>query len=135
MNHFEREEFLECSIKELKNVNRQLENLSLKKVELMESIILAVGHNHEGQRSYGCGPWKIVVKTPFVYALNKNLYESGEWKIPSAFNPIKTHIAYSIDKIMCDTYIATAPADVRAALIELIDKKPGKASVTIQEGC
>ena len=41
--------------------------------------------------------------------------------------------SYSIDKKLCDLYMLDAPKKVRDALIELIDKKPGKPSVTIKE--
>jgi hypothetical protein len=123
------------NIKELEKVNKQLARLSLRKEELTDSIILAMGHSHEGQRSYEYETWKVEIKTPFVYSLNKKLYESGSLSIPDQFNPIKESIAYSVDKRLCDKYLEDAPKKVKAALVELIDKKPGKASVTIKERC
>lgn len=122
-----------CGIKELKKVNEKIALLLVRKEELTEQIIVALDHDHEGQKSYEYGAWKIEVKTPFVYSLNKKLYESNDVKLPSAFNPIKESISYSIDKKLCDLYMLDAPKKVRDALIELIDKKPGKPSVTIKE--
>lgn len=126
---------LSDNIKELEKVNKQLARLSLRKEELTSSIVLAMGHQHEGQRSYEHEVWKVEIKTPFVYSLNKKLYESGSIVLPNEFNPIKESVSYSIDKALCDKYLADAPKKVREALVELIDKKPGKASVTIKERC
>lgn len=134
-NAIEREVGLAENIKELEKVNKQLARLSLRKEELTDSIIKAMGHQHEGQRSYEYEVWKVEIKTPFVYSLNKKLYESGNVKLPADFNPIKESVSYSVDKVLCDKYLIDAPKKVRDALIELIDKKPGKASVTIKERC
>lgn len=129
----EREHYLDLSIKELNKINSQLAKLLNRKNELIEIIIGALGHEHEGQKSYEYGVWKIEIKTPHVYSLNKKLYESGEYKIPKKFNPIKESVSYSIDKRLCDLYILEAPEEVRDALVNLIDKKPGKAGITLRE--
>ena len=129
----ERQECLEDSIKELQCLNRKLARLNIRKEELTEQIIGAIGHDHEGQKSYDYDVWKIEVKTPFVYSLNKKRYESGDISLPREFNPIKKSVAYSIDKRLCDEVIMTAPMEIRDMLCELIDKKPGKANVVIKE--
>lgn len=134
-NAIEREVGLSDSIKELEKVNKQLARLSLRKEELTNSIVSAMGHQHEGQRSYEYEVWKVEIKTPFVYSLNKKLYESGSIKLPDDYNPIKESVSYSVDKALCDKYMEDAPKKIRDALVELIDKKPGKASVTIKERC
>lgn len=134
-NAIEREVGLADSIKELEKVNKQLAKLSLRKEELTDSIVKAMGHQHEGQRSYDYQVWKVEIKTPFTYSLNKKLYESGSIKLPDNFNPIKESVSYSVDKLLCDKYLAEAPKKVRDVLVELIDKKPGKASVSIKERC
>ncbi len=121
------------SIKELQKVNKQIAKLTLRKEELTQEIIDSLDHEHEGQKSYTYGVWKIEVKTPSVYSLNKKRYESGDIKLPSEFNPIKESISYSIDKRLCDQYMQDAPKKVREALAELIDKKAGKAGITIKE--
>lgn len=120
-------------IKELEKINKQMAKLNLRKEELTQEIIGSLDHNHEGQKTYEYGVWKIEVKTPFVYSLNKKLYESGEIKLPDNFNPVKESVSYSIDKRLCDQYMLDAPKKVRDALAELIDKKPGKAAITVKE--
>ncbi|CAB4151866.1 hypothetical protein UFOVP685_45 [uncultured Caudovirales phage] len=129
----EQERFFVDSVKELERVNKQLAKLVLRKEELTEQIISALEHDHEGQKSYEYGVWKIEVKTPFVYSLNKKLYESGSVNLPDDFNPIKESVSYSVDKRLCDKFMTDAPKKVRDALAELIDKKPGKAGITIKE--
>jgi hypothetical protein len=129
----EQERCFSESIAELQKVNKQLAKLLVRKEELTDQIIGALEHDHEGQKSYEYGVWKIEVKTPFVYSLNKKLYESGDIKLPDDFNPIKESVSYSVDKRLCDKYMMDAPKKVRDALAELIDKKPGKAGITIKE--
>lgn len=120
------------SVKELECVNKKLAKLIVRKEELTNTIIGALEHNHEGQKSYEYGVWKIEIKTPVVYSLNKREYETGCYNIPDKYNPIKESVSYSIDKRLCDKYLNEAPMDVRDMLVELIDKKPGKASVIIK---
>lgn len=120
-------------IKELEKVNKQLARLTLRKEQLTGMIVSGMSHYHEGQRTYEYDEWKVEIKTPFTYCLNKKLYESGSVKLPENFNPIKESISYSIDKGLCDKYISTAPKKIREVLTQLIDKKPGKASVVIKE--
>lgn len=129
----EQEHCFSESITELQKVNKQIAKLLVRKEELTEKIIGSLEHDHEGQKSYEYGVWKIEVKTPFVYSLNKKLYESGSLKLPEDFNPIKESVSYSVDKRLCDKYMQEAPKKVRDALAELIDKKPGKAGITIKE--
>jgi hypothetical protein len=127
----ERQEMLEASIKRLVRVNRQIAKLTVCKEELTSSIINAFGHNHEGQKSYDFGVWKVECKTPMIYSLDKKAYADS--KIPAEFNPVKESVSYTIDKKLCDAYVATAPKKIRNLLAELIDKKPGKAGVTIKD--
>jgi hypothetical protein len=129
----EQEQCFVQSINELQKINKQMAKLLLRKDELTYEIIGSLEHDHEGQKSYEYGTWKIEVKTPFIYSLNKKLYETGDIKLPETFNPIKESISYSVDKRLCDKYMMDAPKHVRDALVELIDKKPGKAGITIKE--
>lgn len=124
---------LEDSIQELESVNKKLAKLLLKKEELTEKVIGAIGHDKEGQKTYEYQAWKIEVKTPCIYSLDKKMYESGRFEIPKKFNPIKKSVSYAIDKRLCDKFITEAPPEVREMLVELIEKRPGKASVTIKE--
>lgn len=132
-NMIEFTEELPKHIKELEKVNKQLAKLALRKEALTDMIISGMSHNHEGQRTYEYDVWKVEIKTPMTYCLNKKLYESGSVILPDNFNPIKESVSYSIDKGLCDKYMLDAPKKVKEALAELIDKKPGKASVTIKE--
>jgi hypothetical protein len=120
-------------IKELEKVNKQLAKLTLRKEQLTNMIISGMSHDHEGQRTYEYDAWKVEIKTPITYVLNKKLYESGNIFLPDNFNPIKESVSYSINKGLCDEYMLNAPKKVRETLTELIAKKPGKASVTIKE--
>ena len=129
----DRERGLSDRIKELKKVNQQISKLTLAKEELTYSIISAMNHNHEGQKQYEYDIWKVEIKTPFIYSINKKLYESGNINLPENFNPIKKSISYSIDKKLCDKYMIEADKDIRDSLVELIVKKPGKPTVTIKD--
>ena len=129
----EQERFLEQHINDLNYVNKQLSELNVLKEDLVDRIIGALEHDHEGQKSYNFNTWKIEVKTPFVYSLNKKLYESGKIQLDDRFNPIKKATTYTVDKRLCDECLEYAPKEVRDVLVELIDKKPGKAGVTIKE--
>ena len=122
-----------AAINELNKVNKQIAKLLKKKEDLTDEIINCLDHNHEGQKTYEYGEWKVEVKTPFVYSLNKKLYESDSIKLPQEFNPIKQSVSYTVDKRLCDKFMAEAPKKVRDALAELIDKKPGKAGITIKD--
>jgi hypothetical protein len=124
---------LDDLFKELTCVNRKLSHLINRKEEIFEVIINSLGHHHEGQKTYEYGVWKVEIKTPYTYSLNKKLYESGASKVPKKFNPIKHSTVYSVDKRKFEQYLEEAPTDIREMLIELVDKKPGKATVTIKE--
>lgn len=124
---------LEDSIQELESINKKLAKLLVKKEALTEKVIGAIGHDKEGQKTYEYQAWKIEVKTPCVYSLDKKMYESGRFEIPKKFNPIKKSVSYAIDKRLCEKYITEAPPEVRDMLVELIEKRPGKASITIKE--
>lgn len=122
-----------AAINELNKVNKQIAKLLKKKEDLTDEIINCLDHDHEGQKTYEYGEWKVEVKTPFVYSLNKKLYESDSINLPQEFNPIKQSVSYTVDKRLCDKFMTDAPKKVRDALAELIDKKPGKAGITIKD--
>lgn len=128
----EREQVLTESIRELERVNKKLSKLIVRKEELTCNVIAALGHEHEGQRAYEYKTWKIEVRTPMIYSLDKKAYESGEVYLPPEFDPIKKSTSYTIDKKLCEEYLQIAPSSVRQALADLIEKKPGKAGVNIK---
>jgi hypothetical protein len=129
----EQERCFSEAIKSLQRVNESIEQLSEQRNALIQEIIDALEHSHEGQKTYEYNEWKIEVRTPFVYSLNKKLYQSGFVNLPKEFNPIKESISYTVDKRLCEQYLRLAPQRVKEALIELIDKKPGKPGVVIKE--
>ena len=129
----EREQCLADSLKELECVNKKMAKLLVRKEELTEMIIGAFCHQHEGQKTYEYDIYKVEIKTPFTYSLDKKRFELGNYKFPKQFNPIKQSISYSIDKKLCDICMISAPDAVKEALFELIERKPGKASVVLKE--
>lgn len=132
-DNIDRQHVLENSIRRFEQVCKEMARLNLLKEELTSEIIGALGHEHEGQKTYEYNVWKIEVKTPVSYSVNKKLYELCEINLPSDFNPVKKSVSYAVDKRLCDNYLLTAPEDVKQLLVEIIDKKPGKAAVTIKE--
>jgi hypothetical protein len=125
--------FMDEAIKELNSVNKKLAKLALRKEDLIKDIIAGFGHKKEGQTTYEHGVWKVEVKTPFTYTLDKKKYESGKYKLPEKYNPIKESVSYSLDKRLCEEYVQNAPPTVKKTLIELVEKKPGKPNVVIKE--
>ncbi len=129
----EQRRFLEDNLTDLRKINKFLAEVNVMKEEIIQNIISALQHQHEGQKTYEYGSWKIEVKTPSIYSLNKKLYESGSVSLPDKFNPIRESKSYSVDKNLCEQYMESAPDDVRLALVALIDKKPGKPSIIVKE--
>jgi hypothetical protein len=129
----EQRRFLEDNLTDLRKINKFLAEVTVMREEIIQNIISALQHNHEGQKTYEYDLWKIEIKTPSIYSLNKKLYESGDIKLPDKFNPIRESKSYSVDKNLCEQYKQSAPNDVKLALVELIEKKPGKPSVVIKE--
>lgn len=130
---YEMEHVLDDSIRELNKVNKKLAELLVKKEELTKLVISSLGHDHEGQKSYEYGTYKIEVKTPFIYSLDKELYESLDYQFPRGCNPVKKSTTYTVDKKLVDRLLDSGDAEVRDHVIELFSKKPGKPSVTLKE--
>lgn len=126
-----REETLECAIKRLEVVNKKLAKLLVEKEELTASIITALGHEHEGEKTYEHGATSIKIRTPFIYSLNTKMYRSGEVFLEDAFNPIEESVSFKVNREKAEEYMQTAPGSARDALLKLITKKPGKQSVLI----
>lgn len=127
------QQILEESIREFEILNRGIAELSLRREKVSKELIAVLGHEHDGQKTYEYEMWKIEVKTPCVYSLDKKKYESVKSKIPDALNPVKESVSYSLDKRLCDRFLMDAPDDVRDVLCSVIEKRPGKASVSIKE--
>jgi len=130
-NSQERQCVLEDSIKQLESVNKKLAKLTLEKEELTQTIIAALGHEKEGQRTYDVGIYKVTAKTPNIYSLDTRAYKNGDVYLDPQFDPIKQSVTYTVDKKLFDKYYNDAPESVREALVSLVTVKPGKASVSV----
>jgi len=126
-----REQQLEAAIIEMQSVNKKIAKLTMRKEELTQIIIAALGHNKEGQATYEYNEYKVTCKTPYTFSLDKKAYESGAVFLPGEFDPIKTAKSYTVDKKLYEKYMATSPEAVRESLTALVTIKPGKASITI----
>mgnify|MGYP001588485461 CR=1 FL=1 len=127
----EMQRHLESCIKIYQDTNKTLADLLLIKEKATREIIAALNHTKDGQKTYEFQCWKIEVKTPLVYSLDKKKYEKA--LIPHEFNPVKESITYTIDKKLCDKFLNEAPDDIRDVLFDLIEVKPGKANVLIKD--
>ena len=123
---------LDESIKELQLTNKKIAKLTMRKEELTQSIIAALGHEKEGQKTYEYDEWKITAKTPYIFSLDKKAYEKGDVYLPCEFDPIKKSTSYTVDKKLFEQYMGSAPIEVRQALGELVTIKPGKPGVSIE---
>lgn len=128
----EREEMLSVSLSKLEKVNKKIAALSLEKEELVNNIVGALGHEKEGQKTYEYGVYKIEVKTPLTYSLNKALYEEIKGDIPTEYNPIKSSLTYTVDKRLCEKYKNDSPIKVKRLLSQIIDEKMSKPSITLK---
>ncbi len=129
----EQERFFVESVKELEKVNKQLAKLLLRKEELTDQIIGALEHDHEGQKSYEYGVWKIEVKTGVTFSLDKDAYESIASKIPEGLDPVKKRIAYDISKSIINEIEKRGNSKELNILSKFISKKPSKPSISIKE--
>lgn len=132
MNNTEEGRFvLEDGLERIREVNEEIANLTVEKEKLTSEIIAALGHDKAGQQSYTHDKYKITVKTPNIYSLDKAAYANGDVYLEDNFNPIRETKAYAVDKALFEHYYATAPESVRDSLVQLITVKPGKPSVVV----
>jgi hypothetical protein len=123
---------IEESIQEFEDITREISSLTLKRENLVKKLIGHLGHSHEGQKTYEYEIWKIEVRTPCIFSLDKKKYEESKRLLPSEYNPIKESKSYTIDKNKCEKMMLDAPKNVRDVLSSFIEKKPGKASINIK---
>lgn len=128
-----REQFMDRCIKQLNRVNKTIARLLVEKEKLTEDIIGAFGHEKAGQKTYEYSTWRVEVKTPFVYSINKKVFEAISATLPPEFNPVKASTTYAVDKKLCDEYMLTAPESVKELLTQCIDIKAGKKGIVIKE--
>ncbi len=129
----ERHNTLFDAIIELRSVNEKLADLVAKKEELTDLIIGALGHEHEGQKSYEFETWKVEVKTPCIYSLDKKAFAELPHSLPPEFYPIEVSTSYTVNRKIFDHAMNKADDDIKNILVGLITKKPGKPSVNIKD--
>ena len=129
----DQERFFVDSVNELQKVNKQLAKLTLRKEELTQAIIETLDHEHEGQKTYNYGLWKIEVKTGVTFSLDKEQYELIASKIPEGLDPVKKRIAYDISKAMINEIEKRGNSKELNILSKFIVKKPSKPSISIKE--
>ncbi len=127
----DRVRFLDDKIKEFNEVSKNLSILKLKYESLTDEIISALGHDKEGQRTYEHHNFKIEVKTPATYSVDRKKYE--QVSIPDEYNPIKQNITYAVNKELCDRFINDAPQHIKELLFTVIEKKQSRKTVTVKE--
>ena len=123
---------LEQDIEMLQAINMEIARLTIEKEQLTKDIIVALGHEKEGEKTYNVGVWKVKAKTPFIYSLDTKAYKNGDFFLPAEFDPIKQSVSYAVDKKLFDKYYNSSPIGVRESLTQLITIKPGKAGLNIE---
>ncbi len=122
---------LKDNIKALDFVNFQIAELIDIKQKLEVTVIEGLNHTHDGSKTYEVGTYKVVVKTDYIYSLDKEEYQIYKSKIPPAFNPVREDISYRIDKrIVKQAEEYGSSADLML-LGKLIVKKPSKPNVKV----
>lgn len=119
------------TIVKLEKITKNLALLALERDALNQELIELFSHDYEGQKSYSEGIWRVTIKTPCVYSLNKAKYLALKDSLPEEFNPVKESVSYIVDKKACDKFVISAPKQIISLIGEMIEKKPGKASLTI----
>lgn len=127
-----REEYLMNLISEIDYINHELARLKVAKEELEKDLIAAIGHSHEGSKTYNIRDKSITIKTDIIYALDKNAYISGDYYLPPEFDPVLQKVTYEVNKSLFKSYYNHSPAAVRDTLDKLIERKESKANVKIQ---
>lgn len=118
-------------IQRLEKINKQIAKLTVEKEQLTVDLITEIRHNHEGQKSYEVDKYKLEVRTPMNYKLDKKAYEQGYIYLPEGFNPIDTKVAYTVNKKRYNEIMSNSPDKVQEALHSLITLEPGKPSIKI----
>lgn len=123
---------LKEKIKRLDEVSKDIAILLNEKEDLVKSIIEDLNHAHDGQKSYTVDEFKLEVRTPSIYSLDKKHYAEVSKYIPAQYNPVKESVSYTVDKKKCDEVLKSAPADIRKTLIDIIEKKAGKPNINVK---
>ena len=120
-------------LNELEKVEKLLAKYKRKKEILDESIIKAVGHDHNGQKSYEFLDKKVTIKTTFNYRIDKDVYEDiknevpGDWvRVENKYTPIKKVLegvelyGSSDDKLLMSEFITKTEAKPSVKVLPLV---------------
>ena len=92
-------------IADLSRIKDALGRLLLKELNLadVDDDGKIVSVKHDGQQTLEVGNFKVTVKTPSTWKINKREYEVEASRLRKEFNPVKTSISYRIDKKILET--------------------------------
>lgn len=128
----EKMRYIEDSIQELQDVSNKAEELETRKKILMENIAGALGHEYPGSRTYRHGNWKVLVKSPKVLYLNRDVYKKIRHELPDNFNPVKESVSYSLSKELYDAYVECAPEEIKQKITQMVDVVVSKPTVFLK---
>ncbi len=116
-------------------INFQVAELLRIKEELEARLNALLEHPDEGQKTYTHEKYKITIKSGYTFSLNKEEYEAIGARVPSQFNPVKTRVAYDLDKKIIRDAEKYASSEELEIISSFISKKPSKINVKITAAC
>lgn len=131
---YKKQERLQEDITTLNLVNFQIAELQEIKERLEARIASSLNHGEDYSKSYQQGKFKVTITTGWNYSLDKEEYQILESRIPAVFNPVKTRLAYDLDKNVLREAEKYASADELLLLSQFISKKPKKLHVKVSAG-
>lgn len=118
----------------LNNINYQIAELSRIKETIEPRVAELLQHGEDGSKTYTEGKFKITCKTAWIYSLNKEEYEVLGARLPACFNPVRTRLAYDLDKSIIRDAEKYASTEELALMSKMITKKQAKLNVKITAG-
>jgi len=96
--------------------------------EIASLIQAMTGHESEGQRTYECEGFKIVVKAPLTRSMDWKAWKAVKGQIPDILHPIK--VKEELDEKGLRLLMANDPQNW-GLISPCITTKPGAVSVTV----
>jgi hypothetical protein len=127
-------ERLNEDITTLNLVNFQIAELAEIKEKIEARIAQSLNHGEDYSKTYQQGKFKVTVTTGWNYSLDKEEYEIMKSRLPAAFDPVKTRIAYDLDKNILRDAEKYASKEEMNLLAQFISKKPKKLHVSVKAG-
>lgn len=110
------------------SLGRQIAQLELARSKLAENIIIALGHDHIGQRTYQQDGVKVTVTTKETYTLDKARL-NVEW---SEQLPINRSYSYTLREKDFKAMMEHGSGEQKQALAEIVTSKPAKPIVKVE---